>query len=792
MQKYHVAIVGGGIAGLYAAYRLRQAWSTQRDDLRRALDIEDCKCLNVVILERNPVVLGGRIRTADLPVRDGSVRAELGAMRITTRHLLARNLFREIGVQTVPFEGDRFSEHYFLRGKHFDARQVVGDDPETFPYALAPHEKGKKPGNLVEYAFEKALRELSLDKHAPPAALLVLERLRSAAARGTLRHEEWLLIQEHGLLTGTVELSNLGVWNLLHHYLSPEAASFVDGGFGYESVIGNWNVSDAIPWFTADFSPGQGYESIVGSFFGVVEGLVEELKRDDQFDCDIFRNAPVTKLEQTQDRSYCLTIETNERQYTYDRDVPEEVLAGAVILALPRRPLENLKIGWHDDENAEGARRKWKELLTAVRGHRLAKIVQAYRYPWWRGGSASRGGASRTFTDLPLRQVYYLDREWLDERGRYRNDKGEVVPGTAPEIGGMIVAYLDGHYTSFWRFITAVQRMHDLHRRESMDAGTAVLRELEKRKSFGSRIWTEPEPRELENIYDTPVTSWSQRQRALYLYFYHYGLYERASAKVKHSLESLHKPAPGWTGAKVPDPVAGAYTFWDDFSDDALIGVGWHTWESGVSSSGVIEKMVCPFKDEAHHVYVCGEAYSSEQGWIEGALKSVELIMDHLGIRLPDETTDPNAREDMKERSARMRDHVGLRPRAPQRVTVPMSEHYPVQLGDGNVMVFFAGQIGFEPPVAPADTTFEKEAREALRRLLTKLESAGSAASDLVSVRVFLRTMDDYASFNTIYKEALEHAGGTPPVRTAIAVHELPFGALVEIDATAVMKKEKA
>ena len=31
-----------------------------------------------------------------------------------------------------------------------------------------------------------------------------------------------------------------------------------------------------------------------------------------------------------------------------------------------------------------------------------------------------------------------------------------------PEIEGMLVAYLDGHHASFWRFITAVQRIHDL------------------------------------------------------------------------------------------------------------------------------------------------------------------------------------------------------------------------------------------------------------------------------------------------------------------------------------------
>ena len=797
MNKYNVAIVGGGIAGLYAAYRLRRAWSNQRDQLKVSLKVKD-DCLGVVILERSPVVLGGRIRTVDVPTPGGSVRAELGAMRITTRHLLAHHLLQQLKIRTVPFEGDRFSEHFFLRGKHFNAEDVERDDPATFPYALEGHEKRKTPGALVECAFEKALQELSLDQSATPKALLVLEKLRSVAARGTLTHQDWLLIQKHGLLTGKVTLSNIGVWNLLHHYLSPEAASFVDGGFGYESVIGNWNVSDAVPWFIADFSRGQGYESIVGSFTRIVEAITDELNSDapkDNFCCRIVKNAPVTSVEHQGVHPgdfYKLTIKTKEHQY---RDtVPSEIFADAVFLALPRRPLENLDIESLKKPETEEAMKEWKaeqgewrKSLASVRPHRLAKIVQAYRHPWWRENVASRGRASRTFTDLPLRQVYYLDREWLAERGRYRTDDGRVDRGRKSEIGGMIVAYLDGHYTSFWRFITAVQRMHDLHQPESIDCNQAIRRELDKRRSFGSRVWAWPEPRDVGKLFRDVVGRETPRDRALYEYFFHYGIYDRIAAKVKHSLEALHKPAPGWPGANVDDPVAGAYTFWDDRSDDSAIGAGWHTWESGVSSACIISHLVRPFKK--CDVFVCGEAYSSEQGWIEGALKSVELIMDHLGVLLPDETSDVNASDDVKERSSRMRDHVGLPPRPESKVKPPMSQSSTVKLSDGEVVVFLSGQIGFEPP-EPQPDTFEKEARRALELLLEQLHKVeDGAAADLVSVRVFLATMNDYDGFNVVYKEIMKGAGGTPPVRTAIAVHDLPFGALVEVDGIAVVKK---
>jgi enamine deaminase RidA (YjgF/YER057c/UK114 family) len=799
METFHVVIVGGGIAGLYAAYRLRQAWeSEQRGDLRKVLEVGDSEQLRILILERNPIAMGGRIRAAELPFPGGSVRAELGAMRITTRHRLARRLFDELGVERRPFEGQGFSEHFFLRGKHFNADDFKAANPTKFPYVLEGEERGKDPGDLVKLVLEQALRELTLDKDATADTLLVLEKLRSKVA-GQLTHDEWREIQQHGLLTGRVHLKNLGVWNLIHHYLSPEAASFVEGGFGYESIIGNWNVSDAIPWFIADFTPGQGYEAIEGSFVDVVGRIRRNIEaQSPDFRCKIVMNAQVTRLERPDGGPYRLKVKLNEDQYTDLDGLPESYSANVVFLALPRRSLESLEIEWIEDayrkddddegKKAREARREWEKHLGAVRPHRLAKIVQGYQEVWWRPSGAPRG-ASRTFTDLPLRQVYYLDREWLQERGRYRDENGQVLRET-PKIGGMIVAYLDGHYTSFWRFITAVRRIQ-AHSPES-----AVVKEQEKREWFGNRIWAWREPeRELDALYSIPLAHWTDHQRALHLYFTRYGLYERASLKMKHILQHLHKPAPGTYAPRttIPEPAAGAYTFWDNFSDDSLSGAGWHTWESGVDSADEIRYMVCPFKKQEHKVYVCGEAYSSEQGWIEGALKSVELVMDELEILLPDETMAPNAMKHVKERSDAMRDYVGLPRRpVPQPPPVPplLSAHVSMPVGECSALVFISGKIGFPPPSRPENLSFEAEAGQALDELLKELDGAGGSPSDLISVRAFLRTMDDYQRFNRVYSEKLQGAAEKPPVRTVIAVRELPLKALVEVDGIAVVKRK--
>jgi enamine deaminase RidA (YjgF/YER057c/UK114 family) len=772
MTTYHVAIVGGGIGGLYAAYRLKQAWQNQRDQVKKHLGIEDQRPLTIAIIERNPLVLGGRIRIADLPTPHGSVRAELGAMRVTTRHLLARNLFKELGIGTVPFEGEGFSEHFYLRGKHFDLTDIE-QGSSAFPYAVSDHEKGRRPGALVAQVLEATLKDLSLDDTATAPMLLILEKLRSETARRALTHDEWCTIQEHGLLTGNVHLMNIGMWNLIHHYLSPEAASFVEGGFGYESIIGNWNVSDAIPWFIADFSPAQRYDAVEGSFFRVIETLVSAITEPGgDFRCEIVKGARVVGLSKAEDHYRIRISERNDDDLILE--TPTEISTKSVFLALPRRALEGVDIDWLTADQRDD----WAANLASVRSHRLVKIVQGYRKAWWRG-DGRRGAASRTFTDLPLRQVYYFDREWLEERQRYRDLDGGESPVGRRDIEGIVVAYLDGHYAAFWRFITAVQRLRS--------RPTNVPREEQKRDWFGERVSAWPEP-DLEEVQRRSVGQWTPQQRAAYLYFNRYGLYERASAKMKHILGLLHQQPHGTPRANIPDPVAGAYTFWDDFSDDTLSGAGWHTWEPGISSEAVMQYMARPFGDD--RVFVCGEAFSSEQGWIEGALKSVERILYGFDVLLPGETWDAAASHRAKRTSDLILDHVGVHARKPEKspaVTPLFSGHRSVAVGSHD-MVFLAGKIGIDAD-ATERASFEEETRRALAALFEEIASADGEPADIVSVRAFLRSMDDYDDFNRVYNESFRGLSTKPPVRTAIAVNGLPRGARVEVDAIAVIAR---
>lgn len=815
-----VAIVGGGIAGLYAAYRLRQAWLGLSGDpdshqkLAERLKVDENKPLKVILFERDPVRLGGRLRSVELPFAGGGVLAELGAMRFALRQKLLRRLLSDLKVRTVPFGDQEFSTQFYLRGRHFDARNIARNDyPTRFPYRLEPSEGRKGPDDLVGLVLDDALRELTLARDAPTEALLALEKLRAHLSKAELTDPEWALIQEHGRLLGKVPLANIGMWNLIHHYLSLDAALLVEDGFGYDSIVGNWNVSDAIPWFLADFAPGQSFETVVGSFTEVIECLRTRLKttkttKDHTFEFEFVAelNASMNALKGQDGRCLVIGKPTHNEYASADALIARyekqtngfSVSAKAVILALPKDPLKKIDVsGIVTGDNKD----EWDRTLETVRPHRLVKMALGFREAWWRDERVPKGSVGRIFTDLPLRQIYYFDRQWLETRGRYRyyDSKGDLIEKPSdqePEIKGMVIAYLDGRRSSFWRSILAVTSPTAGSSDGTNNAGV-IANELAKftdnemweRSLLGERICGWQEPEELLDLVSRLIKDrtdkqarfeyekWTASNQARFGYFYRDGLHQRVADKLSHMLKACHKAAVrDETPFTIPGPVAGAYAMWDSWGKDPE--AGWHTWEPGIKSRAVMAFIAQPFRegDSDLNVFVCGEAYSSEQGWIEGALKSVEIAMDRLGISIQDD----------------IRDYLGLPPVGGQMANGRLfRDAVQVPLSDHRDLVFLSGKIGFDPGSPATRPSIEGQTSSALNKLIGELEKLGGTRNDFVVIRAFLTSMDHYEKFNDAYLEEVKQFDD-PPTRTTIAVRALPAGALIELDAIAVLKAAKS
>jgi monoamine oxidase len=66
---------------------------------------------------------------------------------------------------------------------------------------------------------------------------------------------------------------------------------------------------------------------------------------------------------------------------------------------------------------------------------------------------------------------------------------------------------------------------------------------------------------------------------------------------------------------------------WADYADWTPEGSGaaWHEWLPGINVLDSVKDMRHPFPKVP--LYICGEAYSMTQGWVEGAVRSAELML---------------------------------------------------------------------------------------------------------------------------------------------------------------------
>jgi hypothetical protein len=134
--------------------------------------------------------------------------------------------------------------------------------------------------------------------------------------------------------------------------------------------------------------------------------------------------------------------------------------------------------------------------------------------------------------------------------------------------------------------------------------------------------------------FEKSMTETSRRDLHLIL-----GAYGTGEALSSHLQDMLAKV----TGKSAPAPIALILKHWAD----RPYQVGWHAWNVGARSWEIAGKLVRPFVDA--DLYTCGEAFSGEQGWIEGALKSAERMLESIGVPSPPPWVDKAEYEGQKE-----------------------------------------------------------------------------------------------------------------------------------------------
>jgi monoamine oxidase len=516
-----VAIIGGGVSGVYSAWRL----------------LTDGKLKRVAVFEASDRI-GGRLLSVPAPKIPNMV-AELGGMRILPAvQPRITNLIRTLNGQlrgseqivTYPFPVDQPQNLAYLRGTYLRLKDFT-EHPERVPYHLTFQEFGKTSGTIVVNAIEQIVPGIT-----NPA---LTEEQRQQMARDAS--------------FAGVPLYRQGFWNVLMRVMSGEAFQLAIDAGGYDSTLSNWNAADAIPWFLSDFGVDPQYQGFKNGFQQVpltLASLVESTKGGSM--------TPNAKL---------LTFDQDKKAGTFELRFEDgsKRTARALILAMPRRALELISSPLLSDPSVS-------ELIKSVTPRPLFKLFTTYESPWWLAAGVQAG---RTVTDLPVRQTYYWPQ----------NDGKPALSGRAM----LMASYDDGTNISFWDGLRPKRGRG--WRPEAKNAARLEAFEGEANREGGDPEWLK---------HDAPL---------------------RMVSEVERELQQIH--GLGF----VPSVVDAAFKDW---GDDPY-GGGWNNWNIGVKSWEVKEKIVQPLGDGVP-LYICGEAYSDAQGWVEGALQTADLMLARFGL----------------------------------------------------------------------------------------------------------------------------------------------------------------
>ncbi|MDQ2770950.1 MAG: FAD-dependent oxidoreductase [Bacteroidota bacterium] len=552
-EEVDIAIVGGGVSGVYCAWRLKKANPK----------------LKIVVLEGSSGV-GGRLLSVRPPGIANMV-AELGGMRILPAvQPLVAGLIEHLNkllpkarqIAMYDFPVDEPQNLAYLRGEYLRLADFT-TDPDKVPYHLTWLERGQSPGGLIVAAIEQLVPGIT-----DPA--LTSEERQQMAQAATFAGRP---------------LYEQGFWNVLLRIISPEAFQLgVDAG-GYSSTLGNWNAADAIPWFLADFGVTPKYRAFCEGFQQVplaLAALFEEAQGD-------LRVAHKVRGVSWHDGAYDLPWVSHDGTPKQQEGM---LRAKKVILAMPRRALDLLAPGSPPLQACQA-------LIASVTPRPLFKLFTTYTSPWWRNaGYTSRlDGQStyvpveqgRTVTDMPVRQTYY----WPTVEGK--------AATTGPAM--LMASYDDGNSVGYWdglrpRRHLAWQQGQVVAQPEMPFVAAPVAPAAANSKASARAV----PPADPERQWETYQAS------------------AEMVAEVARQLSIVHDLP------FTPEVQQAAFRDW---GDDPF-GGGWNSWNIGVKSWEVKHQIVQP--NPAQPLYICGEAYSDAQGWVEGALQTADYVLAKFGL----------------------------------------------------------------------------------------------------------------------------------------------------------------
>ena len=377
-----------------------------------------------------------------------------------------------------------------------------------------------------------------------------------------------------------IKLNQWGLWTLLREYgLSEEAIQMMLDTFGFEGpfLSGEVSAGEALQ-ILEDFPANPVYYAYNQGFSTLPDKLAEQVA---DMGGEIYLGVDVTRIEGSGDE---ISIESRP---TPDVDFPgcdpswaeASTRCQRNVLAIPRNAMTSLAAASPalNREPAEYAR--LQDNMASAAEMVLLKVNLYYHTAWWHDGLTGQpiiadGG---NFTNLPAGSFYVFDPIEADPAG-------PAPPPDAPSRNGpaALTLYCDFNRASFWIEAQA----------------------LGEQPGVG--------------YFTSPLQEHYNAQEPQVLFPASNAVVDEMTRQLKQVFDSL----------AVPRPVLSSFRAWDGRDD---FGYAYHQWRRGADDAEVIPFMAHPV--EGVNIYTCNECWSDMQGWVNGSLRSAEVMLtQHFGL----------------------------------------------------------------------------------------------------------------------------------------------------------------
>ncbi len=534
--------------------------------------IKERGSLKIAVFEYSDRI-GGRVLSAIAPGLPDIV-CEIGGMRYVSSQILVRSLVEnKLGLKRHSQVVDVPCNLAYLRGKRL--RVIDFSEADKLPYGLTDEEKEwlakGGPSNSANNFLGYAVEKIFPDIQNN------LGNTKGKNLRNWLK-KAWMK-NPLGLNPDGTPLYKIGFWNLIAPVLSHEAYKIAVTTVGYDCLGFNTNAVDTICELY-DFVPGVKYSLLDDGFDSMLWTIQQQFT---DAGGEVHLNQALKSFDETKlaDGSTGVALRFKASKGK-KKDKTEILTARGIVLAMPQRSIRLLAPSGPvlDPERAPEV----QFLLNAVEPIHLYKMFIAYHTPWWEAAKVSAG---RSLTDIPIRQCYYWGKEADSSNPKNTN--------------AIAMVYNDGQNADFWGGLRHIPLGPG-----DTQAGTSY-------KSFDRKSM----PYAIKKGEKNP---WVQRLRNNW-----------DERKAPHAMVmEMHRQLKELHDIKdAPEPMEAAFMDWGDDPYGGAV----HFWNPGYDSTKVLTKIIQPVDD--FPCYICGEAYSTNQTWVEGAFQTAELVLQKFGIPEP-------------------------------------------------------------------------------------------------------------------------------------------------------------